>query len=520
MKLLAMAYDAFLPSSLLFFSFFLTALLILPLILLFFSLSRKSAGSRLRPPGPSRLPIIGNLHLLGDMPHRSLEQLAKKYGDLMFLQLGQVPTIVISSARLARQVMKTHDHAFASRPALLSAQYLSYGCSDVTFSPYGPYWRQARKICVTELLGSRRIQSFQHIREEEIGRLVASIGSLADRLEGGGAADLSDAFFGLANNILCRVAFGKRFSKGGLNEILTETQALFAGFSVGDFFPSLRLLDVVTGLTGRLKANLRDLDRISSEIIAEHVDPGRPPPAHKDFVDVLLQVQREGNLDVPISDDNIKALVLDMFVAGTDTTSATLEWTMTELMRHPEVMRRTQDEIRSVARKGGTITESDLADLAYMRAVIKEALRLHLPVPLLVPRESIEPCELDGYIIPAKTRVLVNAYAIARDPHSWDDPETYRPERFLEKPIDFKGSQDFEFLPFGGGRRGCPGYSFGLATVELALARLLCHFDWSLADGVSLESLNLEEIFGLATRKKEPLLLIPRHSIESGFKLI
>ncbi|XP_049934315.1 tryptamine 5-hydroxylase-like [Nymphaea colorata] len=439
------------------------------------------------------------------MPHRSLEQLSKKYGDLMFLQLGQVPTIV-----LARQVMKTHDHAFASRPALLSAQYLSYGCSNVTFSPYGPYWRQARKICVTELLDSRRIQSFQYIREEEIGRLVALIGSLADRLGSGGAAYLKDAFFSLANNILCRVAFGKRFSMGGLNEILTETQALFAEFCVADFFPSLPLLDAhVTGLTWRLKANQRDLDRICREIIDEHVDPGRPPPAHKDLVDVLLQVQREGNLDVPIGDDNIKALVLDMFVAGTETTSATLEWTMTELIRHPEVMRRTQHEIRSVSRKGGIITESDLADLAYMQAVIKETLRLHLPV--LVTRESIEPCELDGYIIPGKTRVLVNAYAIARDPRSWDDPETYRPEGFLEKPIDLKGSQDFEFLPFGGGRRGCPGYSFGLPTVELALARLLCHFDWSLADGVSLESLNLEEIFGLATRKKEPLVLIPRH---------
>ncbi|CAN6454041.1 unnamed protein product [Victoria cruziana] len=452
------------------------------------------------------------------MPHRSLDQLSRKYGDLMFLQLGQFPTVIISSARLAREVLKTHDHAFANRPHLLSALYLSYGCSDVTFSPYGPYWRQARRICVTELLGSRRIESFQHVREEEIGRLVASIRGLADQ-DGGRRADyLSEAFFGLANNILCRVAFGRRIYMRRLNEILTETQALFAGFCIADFFPSLRLLDAVTGFTWRLKKHRRDLGRISSEIIAEHVDTRRPPPAHEDFVDVLLRAQREGNLQPPITDDNIKALILDMFVAGTDTTSATLEWTMTELIRHPQVMRRTQDEIRWVARKQGTVTESDLADLAYMRAVIKEALRLHLPVPLLVPRESMEPCELDGYMIPAKIRVLVNAYAIARDPDSWFDPGAYRPERFLEKPIDFKGNQGFEFLPFGGGRRGCPGYSFGLATIELTLARLLFHFDWSLPDGVSPDSLDVEEIFGLATRKKEPLFLIPSHPKDSAFK--
>lgn len=232
----------------------------------------------------------------------------------MFLQLGQFPTVVISSARLAREVLKSHDHAFASRPHLLSAQYLSYGCSDVTFSPYGPYWRQARRICVTELLGSRRIESFQHVREEEIGRLVASIRGLADQDGGRRADDLSEAFFGLANNILCRVAFGRRIYMRRLNEILTETQALFAGFCIADFFPSLRLLDAVTGFTWRLKKHRRDLGRISSEIIAEHVDTRRPPPAHEDFVDVLLRAQREGKLQPPITDDNIKALILVWFL--------------------------------------------------------------------------------------------------------------------------------------------------------------------------------------------------------------
>lgn len=197
-----------------------------------------------------------------------------------------------------------------------------------------------------------------------------------------------------------------------------------------------------------------------------------------------------------------------MFVAGTDTSSATLEWAMTELARHPRVMKKAQEEVRSFAGAKGKVEEDDLVHLNYMKAVIKETLRLHPPVPLLVPRESIEKCSLDIYEIPAKTRVLINTYAIGRDPETWDGPLEYKPERFVGSAIDIKG-QDFELLPFGGGRRGCPGYTFGLATVELSLARLLYHFDWALPSGIAAADVDLGEIFGLATRKKAPLVLVP-----------
>ncbi|KAL5997304.1 hypothetical protein ACLOJK_008234 [Asimina triloba] len=198
----------------------------------------------------------------------------------------------------------------------------------------------------------------------------------------------------------------------------------------------------------------------------------------------------------------------DMFVAGTDTTSATLEWAMTELARHPQSMKKVQEEVRQVAGRQGRVEEDAVPQLHYMKAVIKETLRLHPPVPLLVPRESMEKCILDGYEIPAKTRVLINTYAIGRDPQNWDEPLEFKPERFIGSDIDIKG-QDFELLPFGGGRRGCPGYTFGLATIEIALARLLYHFDWKLPEGVKAEDVDLGEIFGLATRKMKPLVLVP-----------
>ena len=197
-----------------------------------------------------------------------------------------------------------------------------------------------------------------------------------------------------------------------------------------------------------------------------------------------------------------------MFVAGTDTTAATLEWTMTELARHPEVMKKAQGEVRSIAGKTRKVEESHLQHLHYLKAVIKETMRLHPSVPLLVPRESMDECILDGYKIPAKTRVLINTYAIGRDPNSWENPLEYDPKRFEDANIDVK-DQDFRFLPFGGGRRGCPGYTFGLASVEIALARLLFHFDWALPQGVGTDDVDLSEIFGLATRKRTPLVLVP-----------
>lgn len=206
-----------------------------------------------------------------------------------------------------------------------------------------------------------------------------------------------------------------------------------------------------------------------------------------------------------------------MFVAGTDTSAATLEWTITELARHPTVMKKAQEEVRNIASSAGKVEESHLQHLHYLKAVIKETLRLHPPAPLLVPRESMEKCNLDGYEIPAKTRVLINAYAIGRDSDSWENPLEFNPERLMDKSLEDK-DQDFRLIPFGGGRRGCPGYLFGLATVEIALARLLFHFDWALPQGVSADDFDLSEIFGLAIRKKTAVVLVPTANKYYEFK--
>ena len=204
-----------------------------------------------------------------------------------------------------------------------------------------------------------------------------------------------------------------------------------------------------------------------------------------------------------------------MFAGGTDTTFITLDWAMTELIMNPKALQEAQSEVRSLLGERKVVSESDLPQLNYMKAVIKETFRLHPPAPVLVPRESLEHVVIDGYDIPVKTRIFVNAWAIGRDPETWEDPETFKPERFLDSHIDFRG-QDFELIPFGAGRRICPGITFGTASVELALAQLLHSFDWELPPGVVAKDLDMTEVFGITMHRKYGLVVLakPRFPIE------
>lgn len=198
-----------------------------------------------------------------------------------------------------------------------------------------------------------------------------------------------------------------------------------------------------------------------------------------------------------------------MFAAGTDTTFITLDWAMTELLMNPTAMKRAQDEVRSIVGDRETVSESDLPHMHYLKAVIKETFRLHPPAPVLVPRESMNSVTIDGYDIPARTRIFVNAWAIGRDPESWRNPNAFMPERFLNSSIDFKG-QDFELIPFGAGRRGCPAITFGTASVEIALAQLLHSFDWELPTGVTTEDMDMTEVFGITMHRIEELVAVAK----------
>uniref|UniRef100_A0A803Q8G6 Cytochrome P450 n=1 Tax=Cannabis sativa TaxID=3483 RepID=A0A803Q8G6_CANSA len=449
-------------------------------------------------------------NLLGSLPHHTLRDLAKKYGPFMYLKFGQVPTIVVSSQEFAKEVMRTHDAIFASRPKTLYTQIILYSNSDIAFAPYGEYWRQLRKLCMQELLSIARVQSFRHIREEEMNNLMEWIAS-----NDGKVINLSEKIQSSSYGITSRSAFGKKSKDHEeIISIVEESIKLASGFEITDFFPSLSFLALISHSKSRLESVKQRAERIIENIIQEHKDKnikGGESGIHEDFVDVLLKFHNKDDDDLGFSltSDNVKAVIWDIFTAGTETSATIVDWAMAEMIRNPRVMKKAQEEVRQVFNKKGMVDEAGISDLKYLKSIVKETLRLHPSSPLLLPRESREKCVINGYEIPKKTRIIVNAWAIGRDPKYWIEPESFMPERFLDSNIDFKGN-NFEYIPFGAGRRICPGMSFGLINVELPLAFLLYHFDWKLPKEImSHEDFDMTELFGISVKRKDHLNLIP-----------
>ncbi|XP_075661549.1 cytochrome P450 736A117-like [Castanea sativa] len=482
-----------------------------------YSILPNSNPKKNSPPSPPKLPIIGNLHQVGLQPHRSLQTLAQRHGPLMLLHFGSVPVLVVSSADAAQEIMKTQDLNFANRPKSGIAEKLLYNCKDVATAPYGEYWRQTKSILVLHLLSNKRVQSFCSVREEETFLMIDKIKESCSS----SSVNLSEILAKLTNDVVCRVALGRKYGEGEggrkFKELLGEFGDLLGAINVGDYIPSLAWLSRVNGLDAKAEKVAKQLDEFLEGVIEEHIncqkkgdhDHGfsQENEDRKDFVDILLWIQEENVIGFPIDRVSIKALILDAFAAGTDTTYTVLEWTMTELIRHPELMKKVQNEVREIVGNKKDITEDDLDKMRYLKAIIKETLRFHPPIPLLTPRKSIQDAKIHGYDIAAGTQVIINAWTIGKDPTLWDEPEEFQPERFLTSSIDFKG-HDFQLIPFGAGRRGCPGISFAITTIELVLANLVRNFEWTLPDGAIGKDLNMTESTGLAIHRKFPLVAI------------
>ncbi|CAA2993783.1 premnaspirodiene oxygenase-like [Olea europaea subsp. europaea] len=397
----------------------------------------------------------------------------------MHLKLGETSTIVVSSPKIAKEVLKTSDPTFAARPGTLALEIISYNHAAISFSPHNDYWRQMRRICIIELLSAKQVKSFGSIRNDEVLNLVKSIRSSA-----GKPINLTEKIISTMSATTCRVAFGK------------------GGFDLADLFPSSTMLKTLSWNKLKLLAMRRKLDEILDDQTGDSKRKGNGEFGNEDLVDVFLRIKESGELQFPIDNDKIKAVISEMFSAGTESSSSTINWTMAELMRNPSVMAKAQAEARETFNRQKT---TDTQNLKYLKLVIKETLRLHSPLPL-IPRASREDCEVNGYFIPANAKVFVNTWEIERDPKYWTNPESFQPERFENNPIDLTGN-NFEYLPFGSGRRICPGLTFGLTGVELPLAQLLYNFNWKLPEGISLDNLNMIENSGMTASRKEDLYL-------------
>ncbi|XP_062078738.1 cytochrome P450 71D9-like [Humulus lupulus] len=467
------------------------------------------------PPGPWKLPLVGNIpHLLGSsLLHHKLRDLAKKHGPPMYLRVGAVPTIIASSADYAKEIMRTHDNVFASRPQILYSQIILYDYSSIGFAPYGEYWRQVRKMFVHEIFSPARLESlFKPIRKEGLLSFVEWIG-----LNDGLAINLTDKVNLALCSIFSRVTCGQsKVDDEEILSVLMGTMEVSLGFELADYFPSVSLFGHISRSKPKLMKLRERSSRIFDKVIQEHqekklteLSAGKRGDEEEDMIDVLLKHYNNGDRGYSLTLDNLKALIWGIYSAGIETSSTTIEWAMSEMMKNATIMKKAQDEIREVfSKKGSSIDETRLSEMTYLKSIVKETMRLHPSLPLLVPRESQHGCEINGFQIPTKTRAIVNVWAIARDPKYWTEPESFIPERWLSSSIDSKGNH-FEYLPFGAGRRICPGLSIGLVNVEFTLALLLYHFNWKLPNGMKHEDIDMTESFGATLKRKNRLNLIP-----------
>ncbi|KAL6498422.1 hypothetical protein OROHE_026690 [Orobanche hederae] len=477
------------------------------------------------PPGPKPWPVIGNLNLIGSIPHQSLHNLSQKHGQIILLKFGKFSVMVASSPEMAKQFLKTHDTVFASRPALAAGKYTAYNYSDMTWAPYGPHWRQARKIYMSEVFSPKRLESFEQIRIEERRNLVSRLFSLSgkpvvvrDHLSRYTLSTISRMV--LSNNYFGEDKFPDGVTLDELKGMLDEWFLLNGVRNIGDWIPWLDFLDL-QGYVKKMKALNKKLDRFLSYVIDDHkarrnaAEKGRHGPVGRDdMVDVLVQLAEDRTLDVKLTSDRMKGLLQDLLAGGTDTAASTLEWTINEILIHPYIIEKAKEELNRVIGRNRWVEENDFSQLPYIDAIIMESMRLHPLVTLLAPHCAIEDCNVAGYDISKETMVLINTWSIGRDPNAWDTPKKFLPERFLGKDIDILGS-NFALLPFGSGRRRCPGYNLGLKIVRTTLANLIHGFDLRLVKGMKREDISMEEEYGLTTHPKNPIAIIMEPTLPS-----
>ncbi|EOA25906.1 hypothetical protein CARUB_v10019287mg [Capsella rubella] len=468
------------------------------------------------PPSPSKLPIIGNLHQLRGMLHRSLHDLSKKYGPVMLLHLGFLDLVVISSSEAAEEAFKVHDLDCCSRPRTTASSNLWRDGQDIAFVPYGEVWSELRKVSVVKFFRAIKVRSFRYIREEESDLMVKKLKESAQKKS---TVDLNQTIFYLVGSIIFRSTFGQRLeenrhvNKDKIEELMFDVQ-LVSSLSNSDLFPAGVgwYMDFVSGRHKKLQGVFVEVDTLLNHIIDDHL---RNPieettPDRPDIVDSLLDMinEQEQDKSFKLTIDNLKGIIQDIYLAGVDSSAITLIWAMAELISNPRVMKKVQDEIRTCIgiKQNERIKEEDVDKLPYLKLVIKETFRLHPPAPLLLPRETMANIKIQGYDIPSKTILLVNAWSIGRSPDLWQNPEEFNPDRFIDSPIDYKGN-NFELLPFGSGRRICPGIAFASTTIELGLLNLLYFFDWRLPEDD--KGFDMEEAGHATIIKKVPLKLLP-----------
>lgn len=473
------------------------------------SLRRRSGAGRLPlPPGPTPLPLVGNLLSLRGNLHHTLARLARAHGPVMTLKLGLTTAVVVSSRDAAREAFTKHDRRLAARAVPDSGRALGFSERSMVWLPSSdPLWKTLRGIVAANIFSPRSIAAVRGVRERKVYDMVSYF-----RGRAGQEVDVGQAVYGGVLNLVSSVLFSIDVvdvgaeSAQGLRVLVEELVEAIAKPNVSDLFPFLRALDLQgwrRWVARRLERALRVLDDIVDRRLE---DADASTHKHGDFLNSLLELVSTGK----IARHNVTTILFDMFAAGSDTIAITVEWAMAELLRNPSVMAKVRAEMEDTLGGKETIEEPDAANLPYLQAVVKEAMRLHPVAPILLPHQAVEDgVEIGGYAVPKGSTVIFNAWAIMLDPAAWERPDEFVPERFLERAeVDFRG-KEFEFIPFGSGRRLCPGLPMAERVVPFILASLLRAFEWRLPDGVSPEELDVSERFTTTNVLAVPLRAVP-----------
>ncbi|KAK2376145.1 cytochrome P450 93B16 [Trifolium repens] len=492
----------------------------------FFKRNNKSKEHFPYPPSPPAIPIIGHLHLVKPLIHQAFRDLSDRYGPLISLRLGSVQFIVVNTPSLAKEFLKTNELVYSSRKKNIAINLVTYDDATFAFAPYGTYWKFIKKVSTFELLGNRTIGQFLPIRTRELHEFIQT---LANKSKAEESVNLTQALLKLSNNIISQMMLsietsGSDSQAEQARTLVREVTQTFGEFNVSDFIGFCKKMDL-QGLKKRALDIHKRYDAFLEKLICDREESRRKVKVEggfvdeekvKDFLDILLDVSEAKDCEVNFTRNHIKSLILDYFTAATDTTAISLEWAIAELYNNPMVLKKAQEEVERVIGKERLVSEADISNLPYTNAVIKETLRLHPPLPMIA-RKGTQDCVIDEKMIPKGSIVCVNIWAMGRDPKIWKSPLEFKPERFLEygieSDIDIKGHH-FELLPFGSGRRGCPGMPLAMRQLPTVIGALIQCFEWKMLDSENKilnqgKTIHMEERPGLTAPRANELFCIP-----------
>ncbi|KAL1324564.1 cytochrome P450 81E8 [Arachis ipaensis] len=461
------------------------------------------------PPSPPSLPMIGHLHLIKQPLHQSFHNLTQKYGHMLFLKLGTRKVLVVSSPSAIEECFTKNDITFANRPTTLAAKLLNYGSRTIGFASYGDHWRSLRRLTTLELFSTNRLAMFESIREEEIRLLVKELfqecskGGQTQKLK----VELRPKFVEVSFNMLLRMISGKRYYGKDIDEEGKEFQILMKEFTalqascLNDFIPIPEWIDF-QGMKKKMVNLMKRVDSFLQKLLDE-IQRNRSIRSDNNngklnLIEVMLDLQdKEPEL---YTYETMKGVILAMLIAGSETSAITMEWAVSLLLNNPQTMKKLQHEIETHAGHDQLLNESNASKMKYLQNIITETLRIYPVAPLLLPHESSSDCNVCGYDIPKGTMLLVNLWTLQRDPNLWADPTKFVPERFDDNGDGSKVC--YNVIPFGVGRRACPGAVLAKHVMGHALGALFQCFEWEKIE----DQVDMAEGIGLTLPKAKPLV--------------